>query len=208
LLLVIPLVVLLTMPVSEPSTAVDERILLQQARRLDEQALSQIHTHYYPAIFRYLRFRVPDYATAEDLASEVFIRFLHAIRDKHAPPNSLRGWLLGTASHVLNDYYRANQRETPLTDELAEQLASGDGVDAWGESLTQHWVEAQLAEALRELTEEQQQVLALRFGYGLPLKEIASSMDKTEAAVKMLQARALSMLAKKVPQLSQLAQGV
>jgi RNA polymerase sigma-70 factor (ECF subfamily) len=48
------------------------------------------------------------------------------------------------------------------------------------------------------LTEEQQHVIALRFGQNIPLQQVAQMMGKTEGAVKQLQARAIAALARKM----------
>jgi RNA polymerase sigma-70 factor (ECF subfamily) len=52
----------------------------------------------------------------------------------------------------------------------------------------------QLGKAIERLTTEQHQVILLRFVAGLRLQEIAYVMDKSTAAVKMLQLRALTRL--------------
>ena len=51
-----------------------ERSLLERARRLDMRAHAEIFDAHYPAIFRYLRLRLPDAELAEDLGAEVFTR--------------------------------------------------------------------------------------------------------------------------------------
>ena len=53
-------------------------------------------------------------------------------------------------------------------------------------------------EALAELTQEQQDVLALRFGYGMPIKDVAETVNKSEGSVKMLQVRAIAALTKRL----------
>ena len=170
----------------------DELSLLHRARDLDEAALAEIHDQYYVAIYRYMAFRVNDSQTAEDLTSEVFLRFLRAIRDHHAPQNTIRGWLYGTASRVLKEHYRQKKREKYV--ELDESLA---GQRPLPESLIAHKSDDEaLQSALHQLTEEQQNVLALRFGYDLPIKEVAQTMGKTEGSIKMLQARAVMALAR------------
>lgn len=179
----------------------DERPLLQRVRRLEEEALTEVHNRYFQPLFRYIRFRVHDHATAEDLTSEVFTRFLQAIQDRQAPQNTLRGWLFGTASYVLKDYYRAKKKHQEqhitLSDTLANSISHDDG--SLGAQLVFQELEEDLLNALTQLTEEQQHVLALRFGYGLPIKQVADLMNKSDAAVKMLQARAISSLARLMP---------
>ena len=179
----------------------DELPLLQRARRLEDDALTEVHDRYYQPVFRYIRFRVHDHPTAEDLTSDVFMRFLQAIQDRHAPQNTLRGWLFGTASNVVKDYYRDKKRDQEksmtLSDTLAERLHDEDGSLAGSVAFQE--LEEELLVALAQLTEEQQHVLALRFGYGLPIKQVAETMNKSDASVKMLQARALSSLARLMP---------
>ena len=57
---------------------------------------------------------------------------------------------------------------------------------------------AELRQALAELTTEQQEVLALRFGFGLPIKEVAETVNKSEGSVKMLQVRAIAALTRRL----------
>ena len=173
----------------------DELALLARARRLDPDALAAIHDTFYAPIFRYVAFRVNDRYTAEDLTSEVFTRLLSALRDKNAPQNTLRGWLYGVAARVVSDYHRKHYR-TPQV-ELDESMVSPDAGPA--EDVEALLTREDLKQAIAELTEEQQNVIALRFGYDMPIQEVARNMGKSEGAVKQLQARAIAALARKMP---------
>lgn len=172
----------------------DELALLAGVRKLDPAALSQVHDTYYPAIFRYISFRVGDQHTAEDLTSEVFTRLLSAVRDRSAPDNTLRGWLYGVASRVVADHHRKQYRmqKTALHENIPGD--SGDPLEAVSRTQT---LEA-LHEALSELTQDQQDVIALRFGYEMPIKEVARTMGKSEGSIKQLQARAVAALSRKL----------
>lgn len=172
----------------------DELALLARARSLDPEALAQIHDTYFTPIFRYVAFRVSDRAAAEDLTSEVFTRLLSALRDKNAPQNTLRGWLYGVASRVVSDYHRQQYRAPEV--ELDEALASRelDPAEAVEKMMTQE----NLKRVMQELTEEQQNVISLRFGYDMPIQEVARTLGKTEGAIKQLQARAIAALARKL----------
>jgi RNA polymerase sigma-70 factor, ECF subfamily len=175
-------------------TVQDELTLLARARQLDPEALARIHETFYTSIFRYVAFRVGDHATAEDLTSEVFTRLLTALRDKHAPQNTLRGWLYGVAARVVSDHHRKAYR-TPQV-ELDEELVSADHdpADIVDRKLTQESVKR----AMQDLTEEQRHVLSLRFGSDLPIQEVARTLGKSEGAVKQLQARAVAALARQL----------
>ena len=99
---------------------VDEQTLLAGVRKLDPEALGQVHDAYYPAIFRYIAFKVGNHQVAEDLTSEVFTRLLSAVRERSAPDNTLRGWLYRVASFVVADYHRQRYKveHTELSDAI------------------------------------------------------------------------------------------
>ena len=172
----------------------NESVLLARARELDETALAEIHDAYYGPLFRYIAFRVSDRQAAEDLTSEVFVRLLTTLHDGKAPETTLKGWLYGVAANVVSDHHRRHYRR-PQT-ELSESLPGlhGDPAEMVDRKLNQ----SHLRILLGELTPEQQDVLALRFGYEMPIRDVAEVMGKSEGAIKQLQARAVAMLSKKL----------
>lgn len=172
----------------------DEMKLLHRARALDQEALAEVHDRYYAAIYRYIAFRVNDVPTAEDLTSEVFLRLLNALRDKTAPQNTLRGWLYGVASHVLKEHYRSKKRDSFTM--LHEDIPAGEqSLDQQIDSMMEN---ENLRAVMSGLTEDQQNVLALRFGFGMPIQEVANTMGKSEGSIKMLQARAIATISQRV----------
>ncbi len=176
----------------------DEIALLARARALDPEALAQIHDIYYAPILRYVSTRVGDRVTGEDLTSEVFVRFLSALHDHTAPQNTLRGWLYRVASHVVSDHFRQHYRARVV--DLPDGLPNGNAGPA--EITEALLTNENLRQAMVELTEEQQNVIALRYGQGLSIRETAQLMDKNEGAVKQLQARALASLARILSRMS------
>lgn len=170
----------------------DEFLLLNRARSLDAEALEQIHDMYYVPIYRYISFRVNEHETAEDLTSDVFTRLLSALQDKTAPQKTIKGWLFSVASHVVKDFYRKKYRHKQIA--LEESVPSlADGPAQKVESMLTNEI---LREAITELTEEQQEIIALRFGYEMSIREVAETLGKSEGAVKMLQARAIAALSR------------
>ena len=177
----------------------DELTLLAKARAFDEEALAQIHDTYYGPIFRYIAFRVGNQTVAEDLTSEVFVRLLSALRDRTAPQKTLRGWLYRVAYFVVSDYHRAHyrQEEVPLDEAVGTMPGDAPGPAA-AVSHKMRWEE--VSEALEHLTEDQREVVALRFGQEMPIREVADLMNKSEGAVKQLQARAVAALSRHLRQ--------
>jgi RNA polymerase sigma-70 factor (ECF subfamily) len=157
---------------------------------LDSQAVTAVYNRYFPEIFRYVRYRLDDDALAEDISSEVFFSLLKAVKTRHAPTVNLRGWLIGAARHMIIDHLRHKHRHPcqAISDALEFE---GPGTS---EQVEQRLASHVLHQALVRLTEDQQQVLALRFGQGYSLAETAVVMKKKINAVKALQFRALGSL--------------
>jgi RNA polymerase sigma-70 factor (ECF subfamily) len=172
----------------------DELALLSRARAFDQEALTQIHDLYYDAIFRYVSFRVGNAQSVEDLTSEVFTRFLRSLKERNAPRNTIKGWLFGTASRVVKEYYRRESRAK--LDPLSETIAA-EGIDI-DDKMQADLDKKRLRQALTKLTDDQQHVLAMRFGYGMAIRDVAKTMNKSEGSIKMLQARAIAALGRKL----------
>jgi RNA polymerase sigma-70 factor (ECF subfamily) len=161
---------------------------------LDPQAVTAVYNQYFPVVFKYVKYRLDDEALAEDISSEVFFRLLKSIKDGCGPGKNLRGWLLGTARHMVLDHIRGEYRHPCLPLSVAIE---SDEEAAHNQVEKRDSAEA-LQSALVQLTEDQQQVLTLRFGQGFSLEETAEFMKKKVNAVKALQFRALNALQRKM----------
>ena len=168
-----------------------EDLLLAQARQGDQDAIMHIYESYFPPIYQFIRLRVADPHQAEDLASEVFVRFIESIRKRKAPRTSLRGWLFRVARNLLYHHY-GKSRQFPVTT-LEDWMPIPPEDDTESGFLRTFDVE-RTRKALRMLAAEQQEVLILRFGQTLSLEETADIMDKSVSAVKSLQFRAVNTL--------------
>jgi len=175
-------------------SASDERGALAGLRELDSQAISAVYDHYFRDIYRYVFYRIGDQAAAEDLTGDVFLRLLEAVQKKRGPETNIKGWLLSTASHVVMDHLRRRYRRPVevISDALPDHQP-GPSIDF--ESREQ---DRFVKEAYAQLTLEQQDVLALRFGQGFSLEETARQMKKNINAVKALQFRALAALQRQI----------
>jgi len=167
----------------------DESDLIRRARQRDADAFSELYRRHVDRIYRYLLLRVNDDTVAEDLTSEVFVRALESLasyEDRGAP---FAAWLYRIAKARVIDHWRRLQRTDVSLEasdlDVAIELPVGDVV-----------AYKALAGALRHLTDEQQEVIILKFVEGLSIAEVAKITGRTEGAVKALQHRALATLAR------------
>ena len=158
--------------------------------QLDSQAISAVYDRYFPDVYRFVRYRLNDEHLAEDIASDVFVRLLEAIRQGRGPQTNLKAWLLSTASHIVVDTLRKSYRRPES--ELPETIP--DGAVSVPSEIENDERDLNLKKALTALTEEQQNVITMRFNLGYSLEETANLLKKNVNAVKQLQFRALAAL--------------
>jgi RNA polymerase sigma-70 factor (ECF subfamily) len=168
-------------------------LLLERAHQMDTQALAQVHDRYYPAVYRYVRYRLDNEQVVEDISADVFLRLLDHLHHRKGEIHDLRAWLLGTASNLVNDHLRQKYRRPTENIEEHEWIPSNDDLHQTAE---QNESQNAVRDAMNHLTREQQHVLALRFSQGFSVEETAQTMNKTAGAVKVLQFRALAAIRK------------
>jgi|WetSurSiteA1Bulk_404760.scaffolds.fasta_scaffold36360_2 RNA polymerase sigma-70 factor, ECF subfamily len=183
-----------SLPIIATMSSLEEKQELDGLRRLDPQVISSIFDRFFPIVFKYVRYRVNDIAQSEDIASDVFVRLLEAVKNGKGPDSNIKAWLLGTASHAVNDHHRKNYRRP--TEEISEHIQ--DYQDTPSETSEQRERQKRIRLALSKLTADQQHVIDLRFGQELSLEETAMVMKKNVNAVKQLQLRALAALNRQI----------
>jgi len=171
--------------------------LIQRAKNGDQEALVEIYECYRTSVFTYIFYRVSDQESAEDLTAEVFMRMLTKIHTYVYQTRPFLAWLYTIARNLVIDHYRncSKLTTTPLEDGL---LASDNGHP--GKVTEDHMDQECLAKAMKYLTEEQRQVIILKFIEGRENGEVAEIMGKNERAVRSLQHRALVVLQKVMEQ--------
>ena len=174
---------------------VDEKKLLEQAQQGDAEAFAQIYRQNVQLVFRYIAYRVNDPQLAEDLTGDVFIRALEGLpkyQDRGVP---FIAWLYRIAHARVIDHYRRNNRRSPEMELDQQQIPVETDMDA---TLIRRHAAAELREGMAQLTDEQQQVLILRFIEGHRIEKVAQLMGKNANAIKALQHRALRSLASRL----------
>lgn len=164
--------------------------IVKQAQNYDENALHQLYETYYPKIYNYAFLQMGDVQAAEDLASDVMLKMLESIQKYNFRGLPFGAWVFRIARNRLIDLHRRRKRrgEVDLSEKLAGTLASP-------ESMAERALErGQLQVALKHLTDEQRQVIVLKFIQGFDNRSVGRIMGRSEGAVKSLQHRALGAL--------------
>lgn len=176
----------------------DRSGLAARAAAGDEAALAALYRGTVERTFRYLRLHVGDDGVAADLTQDVWVRAMGAVRGI-SDPSRFDAWLFAITRNTLRRHWqrqrRRRDREAPM-DALDGGDADPPADRAIGHAVNADvaWQHADLVGAMAALSALQRDVIALRFGAGYSVVETADLLDRSEAAVKQLQHRALVAL--------------
>jgi RNA polymerase sigma-70 factor (ECF subfamily) len=164
--------------------------VIAQAQLGDSGAFGDLYGRYASLILRYLYARVRDQEGAQDLTQEVFVRVIKGIGSfEYRGEKSFLGWLYTIANNVLIGQARRKRAiSTPLDENM--ELVDPHGQD----EVLSIYDRVALQQAISQLTQDQQQVLTLKFFADMTNNEIAATIGRSEGAVKALQHRALQSL--------------
>lgn len=170
--------------------------LVDAVRRGDRDAIAAVYLEVAPALRGFLLRRVGHGEVADDLVEQTFLELIEACASIRGSGRSLRGWLFRAARNNLADWRKRAERRSdhPLRDH--HLAAMFDDAPDPAEHAIASQVDPRLVTALRQLTDEQREVVELRVVAGLSLSQVAEQTGRSVGAVKLLQYRALQRLAK------------
>jgi RNA polymerase sigma-70 factor, ECF subfamily len=173
----------------------EEQRLLKLAQRGDADAFATLYHENVQTIFRYIVHRVNDHRLAEDLTGDVFIRALESLSNYRDQGKPFIAWLYRIAHARVIDHYRRTGRRPSESDIDDESIAIDADMDA---GMLRRQAAKVLRDAITQLTDDQQQVIILRFIEGHRIETVAEMMGKQPNAIKALQFRALRSLASRL----------
>ena len=172
-----------------------EEELIRRAQEFDQEALGWLYELFYPKLYNYAYLQLGDVQQAEDLASEVLLRVLESLKGYRFRGVPLSAWVFRIARNYLIDLSRRRQRRPQVS--LYEGIPDAeDGPQVAAERAI---AQDELRLALTRLTEEQRQVIILKFVEGMDNASVARVLGRSQGAVKSLQHRALVSLRKIIP---------
>ncbi|MER3417690.1 MAG: RNA polymerase subunit sigma-24 [Chloroflexota bacterium] len=168
--------------------------LVAAARAGDLDACGALFDCCHERVYRYVASRVRNPADAEDLTQTIFVKVLEALPRYELRGVPFRGWLFRLARNAIIDHIRTSHAAVDLS-EVADRPAEGVGPD---DVVSIREEIDEVSAALAELTDDQRDVIALRFFAGLSAKEAAVAMGRQEGTIRGLQFRAIAALRRRL----------
>lgn len=160
-----------------------------EAAKTDPMAFGELYERYYVRVYRYIYHRVGHASDAEDVTGLVFMKALEGLPSYRQRGNGFAPWLFRIARNAVIDHYRRRRPQATL-DQL---LFAPDEADPVGDVLGKER-RNELARLVEHLSADQRDVVLLRYASDLSFSEIATIVQKNEAAVRMLLHRGLKKL--------------
>lgn len=169
----------------------DPDAVLVAAAREDPQAFLALYERYFDRVLGYVRLRIRDASTCEDVASTVFTTALAQLR-RFRGDGTFAGWLFQIARNAVRDV----QRKPTVVPLRNEATAFEPDVE---ERFLAYERAAELHTRIRLLTPEQQHLLGLRYGAGLAFDEIGAIVGAPSGTVRVRVHRTIEQLRGRYP---------
>lgn len=160
--------------------------------QVEPQAFGKLYDHYFGRVYTYIRYRVSDDDIADDLTALVFeqaLRQIHRYDEKRGP---FAAWLFGIARNTVGNHLRHRRRWKWFS------LDSEDNTPAHGPSPEEALIKTerhdQLLDAVKQLPEREQDIIALKYVAGITNRDIARLTGLSESNVSVIVYRSLQKL--------------
>jgi RNA polymerase sigma-70 factor, ECF subfamily len=173
---------------------VSDADLVARLKDRDDDAYREVLERYTDPLYHYIYGITGDTHMSQDILGETFLRMVEKIDSYTYYGAPFKAWLYRIAHNLAINTLKQgrvmvgvtdlDQVARPITDPAIRVMAQIEEAE----------LRTALRAALPELTEEQQQVLMLRFVEGQSPGEVAQTLGKSENAVKQLQFRAVRSL--------------
>ena len=151
----------------------------------------KMYQEHFSYVYNYIYMRVLHKETAEEICSDVFFKAYRSIESYNPEIAGERTWLCAIARNSVVNHLRSSEvRNTSLTDEVPEVPVEDDyGIEKQS-------VNREVERLLGFLSEEERELLSLRYAMDVPVKELAEMKGVSQNAMTHRLIRILEKLRK------------
>ena len=161
----------------------DDRELIERIQCGDRAALTALIERHYRPIRAFLYRRCGDYALAEDLTQETFLKMTDALI-KYRERGMFKSWLFRIAANLCTNALRSRKVAVPFEPEMGGQMQAD----------TQFENAQALKQAFAQLPAAQSEAIILRYYHDFSLQEIATTQRMPLSTVKSRLRRGLAQM--------------
>lgn len=153
-----------------------DAILVREYLGGNEQALSQLISRHQHRIYSFIYSKVFDKDVAEDVFQDTFIKVINTLKKgKYNEEGKFLPWVMRIAHNLVIDYFRKNKRMPKFENNGDFNIFSvlSDSELNVEKQLIKDQIEFDVKELIKELPEDQLEVLTMRIYKDMSFKEIS-----------------------------------
>jgi RNA polymerase sigma-70 factor (ECF subfamily) len=152
---------------------------------------AEFYDVYLPKVYGYVRQRVNDTLTAEDLTATVFEKALTGWNGRRNPASQAT-WLFRIARNTIASHYRRKKTRCEMVMESPDDKPAVEPGPEDSLIQSERW--ALIQDSMRRLSRRERDIIALKFGGGLTNRAIGPIMGVSESNVAVIVYRSLRKL--------------
>ena len=159
----------------------------EQKRELE---FARLYQESYGIVYGYVRLRVQDEATAEDIVSEAFLKAARSFSSFDPARAKFTTWVIKIATNCMNDYWRQARPTTDIEDVPESFLSITDDTDQIANR-------AVIKSLLSVLDETEKQLVLMKYLLGYRNVDIAQELNMNASTISTKLAHALEKMREK-----------
>jgi len=160
-----------------------------------KKEFSKIYDQYVEKIFRFVFLKVNSKEIAEDLTSEAFLRTWEVFRQGNPKIGNVSAFLYQTARNLITDYYREKGKVQTISPEARPIADPRENLEK--QAILNSEME-RIQKALSQLNEDYQNAIIWYYLEEMSIQEVASLLERTVPATRVLVSRAIKALREKL----------
>ena len=149
-------------------------------------AVEQIWRKFSARLGQFIRARVADIATAEDILQDVFVKLQKRLGE-FQDPAKIEGWLFLVARNAVIDHYRTKKPTLEVPESLPVELSATEAIEL-------EELHTRLAEVIQSLPKEYREAFVLTAFEGMSQEELAKHLGISVSGAKSRVQRARERL--------------
>lgn len=178
----------------------DLEILIKQAKNGNKDSFSILYKELYTPLFRFVLSRTRDKDKSLDICQDVFLRWYRSLESYEIKMKPLSYLMMISMRLIINDSKKSSSVSLP---EDAEEFIEDEDLELASETFHFNTDLENIRDLFDELSENQKNVLTMRYVADADTETIAEALDTTHANVRKLESRAL----KKIKELYEVKHG-
>jgi len=163
-------------------------------QKRQSKGIRSLYDKYVRKIYDFIFFKTYHKETAEDIASQTFLKAVENVKNFDSRKGTFSSWLYSIARNTVIDYYRTRKFSANIEDfwDLSEENTIEEDIDR-KENLEK--IKAHLS----KLTSAQREIIIMRVWQEMSYAEMAEILGKSEESCRMMFCRTLAKLKSEMP---------